>query len=170
MTNSAFEVLSIQGMDLEEAVNELAPRLLRYCRGRVADPDAARDVAQQALTALVERWRKHGAPDSPEAFVFRIASRRAARHGVWWRRWVSLDGAAEPAGESSPGSHSRLRLRALRRAIEKLSHKEKEALLLVVAGELSMESAAAALGVSVSAVKMRLSRARARLRELENGS
>jgi RNA polymerase sigma-70 factor (ECF subfamily) len=155
-------------MDLEDAVNELAPRLLRYCRGRMADPDAARDVAQHALTALVERWRKRGAPGSPEAFAFRIASRRAARYGRWWRRWISLDGVSERRVDGVSGSESRLRLRAVLSAIEKLSNKEKEALLLVVVGELSTEAAAATLGISPSAVKMRLSRARARLREIED--
>ena len=62
VTGVRFEVLSSPGMDLEETVNELAPRVLAYCRGRMRRDDSARDVAQTALTALVDRWRRLGPP------------------------------------------------------------------------------------------------------------
>jgi RNA polymerase sigma-70 factor (ECF subfamily) len=157
-------------MDLEETVNELAPRLLRYCRGRLRDGDAAGDVAQAALTALVERWRKHGPPDSPEAFVFGIASRRSGRI-AWTRwRWPSTNGLPENADDPVAAIEAKSALDALRRDLEKLSHKERNALLLVAVAELSTSEAAAALGISDSAVKMRVSRARARLKELGHGN
>ena len=41
-------------MDLETEIEALAPRLLRYCLGRLRDPALAEEVSQEALTALVE--------------------------------------------------------------------------------------------------------------------
>jgi RNA polymerase sigma-70 factor (ECF subfamily) len=51
----------------------------------------------------------------------------------------------------------------VRSALARLSSRDREAILLVALGGLSMSDAAAALGLSVPAVKMRLSRARGRL-------
>ena len=51
----------------------------------------------------------------------------------------------------------------VRSALARLSSRDREAILLVAVGGVSMADAAAALGLSVSAVKMRLSRARGRL-------
>lgn len=157
-------------MDLEATVEELAPRLLRFCRGRLGDAPAAWDVAQDALTALVSRWRKSGPPESPEAYVFRIASRRASRAAFFRWRWLSLDGSTPSlAGQTPESLESRAALSELFRDLRRLSKKEREALLLIVGAELSVASAAAVLGVSESAVKMRVSRAREHLRRLGHG-
>lgn len=51
-------------------------------------------------------------------------------------------------------------------ALRRLPSRDREALLLVVAGELPTRAAAQVLGISLSAFKMRLHRARRRLVEL----
>lgn len=84
-------------MELEATVAELAPRVLRYCLGRTGAPE----VAEEALTALVGRWRRHGPPDSPEAFVFAVARRRAFRTAV--RRQVLLPLASLGDGGGGAG-------------------------------------------------------------------
>ena len=66
-------------VDLDAAVAELAPRLVAYATGRTGCRSTGEDVAQDALTALVVRWKRHGPPESPEAFAFAIARRRAGR-------------------------------------------------------------------------------------------
>jgi RNA polymerase sigma factor (sigma-70 family) len=155
-------------MDLEATVRELAPRLLRYCRGRLGNPDLAEDVAQSALVALVARWRTAGPPDSPAAFVFSIARRRAWRASLRARLsqpLASLGLRHEPVVDPVQGTEARSELRRLRCALKKLSVKEREAILLVVAGELAVAEAAEALGISESALKMRLARARQKLKE-----
>ncbi len=53
-------------VDLEIVIRELAPGLLRYCAARMRDSGLAEEIAQETLAALVQRWRRHGAPDSPE--------------------------------------------------------------------------------------------------------
>jgi RNA polymerase sigma factor (sigma-70 family) len=156
-------------MDLEETLGELAPQLLRYCLGRTGDAGAAEEVAQEALTALVQRWRRAGPPECPAAFVFAIARRRAGRL-VLRRRlaeplsilWERPHPAPDPAEQAA----WRGDLAATLAALKRLPGRDREALLLVVAGELSIADGARVLGVSSSALKMRLHRARQRLLEL----
>lgn len=160
-------------MELETAVNELAPRLYRYCLGRAGSAEAAEEAAQEALAALVSRWRRHGPPDSPEAFAFTVARRRAVR-AAFRRRLLRplaalMESGAEPETDG-PGLEERTAARAeLARttaALRRLPARDREALLLAAAGELSTAEAARVVGISPSAYKMRLHRARRRLHEL----
>ena len=156
-------------MDLKTALRELAPRLLRYCLGRTGDPALAEDAAQEALAALVKRWRGHGPPDCPEAFAFAIARRRAGRLALQRRLAAPLsalfDGASPEPGpeEQAVARHDAGRALA---ALGRLPRQDREALLLVAAGELPLAEGARLLAVSVPALKMRLHRARARLQRL----
>lgn len=159
---------------LDEAVHELAPRLLRFARGRSASRDAplAEEAAQDALTALVDRWRRHGAPASPEAFAFAVLRRRLARAQA--RRAlarplealrVRFGAGNEDSSDPTYRIGARDELRRIRGSLERMSPRLRDALLLVAAGELSMRDAAGVLGISVSALKMRVSRAREQLRQ-----
>jgi RNA polymerase sigma-70 factor (ECF subfamily) len=162
-------------MELETAVKELAPQLLRYSLGRTGDAGLAEDVVQDALTALVQRWRRHGPPDCPAAFAFAVARRRAGRL-IFRRRLleplhVLLDGNNGHSGHSPlPGPEERATLRTdLGRtlaALRRLSGLDREALLLVSVAELGPTEGARVLGISVSALKMRVHRARKRLLQL----
>ena len=153
-------------MDLEEEVEALAPRLLSYCLGRLGDRALAEEVSQEALTALVDRWRRHGPPDSPVAFAFSVARRRAGRL-AWRRRLMSpwnesvhhSGKAAAPDDVYAP----RERLGRTLAALATLPMREREALLLVAVGELNTAEAARAQGISRSAIKMRVHRARRKL-------
>lgn len=157
-------------MEMESTVRALAPRVLRFCLGRLGAPDLAEEVAQEALSALVARWRRHGPPESPEAFVFAVARRRGTRVALRRRLTAPLT-ALRNGHEVDPGASPEVRaigraeLDRTLDAVKGLSYREREALLLVVAGELSTGQAAQVLGVSPSAVKMRVHRARARLAE-----
>lgn len=153
-------------MDLESHLRDLAPRILRYCLGRLREHSLAEEASQEALTALVDRWRRHGPPDSPAAFAFAVARRRAGR--LAWRRrltapWSeSVDGhnhAPPPDEIYAP----RERLARTLAALATLPKAEREALLLVAAGELSISEAARAHGTTDSAIKMRVHRGRRRL-------
>jgi RNA polymerase sigma factor (sigma-70 family) len=156
---------------LEAVVRELAPRLLRFCLGRFGAEGLAEEVAQDALSALVARWRRHGPPESPEAFVFAVARRRGSRAAFKRRLMAPLAalGNGDPRSGADPGPDPEARamgrhdLSRTFAAIRRLSSRERDALLLVVAGELSTEEAARVLGISRSALKMRVHRARARL-------
>lgn len=165
-------------MELETAVKELAPQLLRYSLGRTGDAGLAEDVVQDALTALVQRWRRHGPPDCPAAFAFAVARRRAGRL-MFRRRLLEplhalLDGNSGHRGHNGhsplPGPEERATLRTdLGRtlaALRRLSGPDREALLLVSVADLGPTEGARVLGISVSALKMRVHRARKRLLQL----
>lgn len=156
-------------MDLEATLFELAPRLLRYCVGRAADPSLGEEIAQETLTALVARWRRHGPPDSPEAFAFTVARRRMGRSFLRRRLLAPLESLVKEADER-PGPEERTVAKGLlARALAKLAElprREREALLLVAAGELDTKTAAEVLGISTSALKMRVHRARKHLQGL----
>lgn len=158
---------------LDRTLAELAPRLLRYCRGRSGDAGLAEEAAQDALTSLVQRWRAHGPPDEPAAFAFVVARRRLARRQRQHQRLAPLELVAEhPAGPRTDPEARAVRngaLRAAHGALAQLGEAEREALLLVAVGELDTASAAAVLGIGRSALKMRIHRARQRMqRHLEN--
>jgi RNA polymerase sigma factor (sigma-70 family) len=156
-------------VDLEEVVGELAPRVLRYATGRTSDRGLGEEVAQEALTALVQRWRRFGPPDSPEAFVFAIARRRAGR-AVLRRRLsrplavLALHPVMGPDPEAAAVSNATAR--EVRAALARLPRLDRESLLLVTAGDLRAADAARLLGISESGVRMRTLRARRRLAAL----
>lgn len=156
-------------MEFEEAIEALAPKLLRYCIGRIGERGLAEDVSQEALAALVDRWRRHGPPDSPVAFAFAVARRRAGR--LLWRRrllapWVEELNGHEKTTRPDDLYAPRERLRRTLAALSTLPARDRETLLLVAVGELGMAEAARVQGISRSAVKMRVHRACRRLVEL----
>jgi RNA polymerase sigma-70 factor (ECF subfamily) len=161
-------------MELETAVKELAPQLLRYSLGKTGDAGLAEEVAQDALAALVQRWRRHGPPECPAAFAFAVARRRAGRL-VFQRRLLEplhalLDGNGGSGHSPLPGPEERATLRMdLGRtlaALRRLSGLDREALLLVSVADLGPTEGSRVLGISVSALKMRVHRARKRLLQL----
>lgn len=153
-------------MDLEATLSDLAPRLLRFCVGRSNDRALGEEVAQDALIALVERWRRHGPPDSAEAFVFSVARRRVYRALVRRRLFEPLEAVFDGRG-SDPDPEERTlhrdRLEHTLARLAELPKREREALLLVAGGELDTATAAEVLGISKSALKMRVHRARKHL-------
>lgn len=156
-------------MELETTLEQLAPRLLRYCLGLSGKRAQAEDAAQEALAALIGRWQRHGPPDDPAAFTFTVARRRLKRRLWRGHRFASLDevaGFADLAPSPESRSIGGARLARTLDALGRLGAGERDALLLVAAGELDVAEAAAVLGIGRSALKMRVHRARQRLKHL----
>ncbi len=156
-------------MDLEATLLDLAPGLMRYCVGRAADPALGEEIAQEALTALVGRWRRHGPPQSPEAFAFTVARRRLGRALVRRRLLEPLEPLFQERDDAPDPEARALSRNDLAHSLAKLAElpaREREALLLVAGGELDTARAAEVLGISVSALKMRVHRGRKHLQEL----
>lgn len=156
-------------MDLDSTVRHLASKVLGYCFLETGDPGLAEEISQDTLTALVQRWQRHGPPDSPAAFVFAIACRRSARAMVRRRLWRPIeeifglrDGRPNPE-EAAVRLGERARVAG---ALRRLRPADRELLLLLTVWDLGMEDAARTLEISVSAAKMRALRARQRLRAL----
>ena len=108
-------------MELEATIDELAPRLLAYCHGLTRDRALAEDGAQDALAALVRRWRSGGKPQSPAAFVFAIARRRAIRALAKQRLLAPFFGTAAETlvTDAGPASESRSEPARVLRAVSR---------------------------------------------------
>lgn len=156
---------------MEAVLQDLAPRVLRYCVGYTGDRSLGEDVAQEALTALVRAWRISGPPHNPDAFVFVVAKRRA-RYAVLRRRLLLpihvLLGRHDAGRDPESAAIENDKRTRLLSAISRLPRAEREAVLLVVVEGQKLGEAATTLGISLSAVKMRYSRGRQRLLMLMN--
>jgi RNA polymerase sigma-70 factor, ECF subfamily len=156
-------------VDLEAVVAGLAPRLLAYAYARTRCRVTAEDVAQDALTALVLRWRAAGPPASPDAYAFAIARRRAGR-AVARRALVAPLDALRAFAHDGPDAGEiyadRAELISVRDGLRALPRRDREALLLRAVGELPFDAIARVMRTSPAAVKMRVSRARRRLAAL----
>lgn len=141
--------------------------LVRFLHRKVWDVERARDLAQETFARALKQE-----PDNPRAWLFRVASNLArdeARLVVRRKRHLTLLRAeAEQAEADAPGAaaemEARERTERLRLALERLSERDREALLLWDAG-MSYPEIARETGLSVGAVGTTLARARRRLVE-----
>jgi RNA polymerase sigma factor (sigma-70 family) len=156
-------------MDLEQAVGDLTPRLLRYCTARTGNAALSEDIAHDTLVALVQRWRRSGPPESPEAFVFAIARRRAIRAVLRQRLLVPIAFLTNRQDEHRDPEHLAIgknQRDVTLAAIARLPSRDREALLLVAVAQLDTAAASKLLGISETAFKVRTFRARRRLAAL----
>ena len=141
------------------------PSLRRYARGLTSDRERADDLVQDTLERAWERfalWHRRG---DVRAWMFGIM------HNLFVDRMRSQRRTPEDAaGDALPekpersSASDRLEVRDLDRALQKLSHDQREVLLLVGVEEMSYQAVASVLQVPIGTVKSRLSRARERLR------
>jgi RNA polymerase sigma factor (sigma-70 family) len=142
--------------------------LVRYLHRKVWDEERASDIAQEAFARAIDGSRTAAPPDNPRAWVFRIAANLAldeARLVIRRRRHLALLRAeSDPATEPDPVEQldRREREAAARAALDRLSDRDREALLLWDAG-LSYTEIAGQTGLAVGAVGTTLARARRRL-------
>lgn len=139
--------------------------LVRFLHRKVWDEDRAHDLAQETFVRALDRE-----PDNPRAWLFHVASNLArdeARTVIRRKKHLSLLGAEEAArGGADPGPARRLEekqaMESVRGALERLSERDREILLLWDAG-LSYQEIAAQTGLSPRAIGTTLARARQRL-------
>ena len=135
-----------------------------------------REEAEEATQdALVRAWQKLGAFRGDATFrtwLLSIAWNRALSRrrsiGAWFARRAPLEAADHVSGNGA-GPHDALRQQDLARhvaaAIERLSPKLRDALLLAQSGEYRYDEVAAMLKVPVGTVKWRVSDARRQVKE-----
>lgn len=151
-------------VDWEAVYRETFPDLVRYLRRKVWDLDRARDLAQEAFARSLGRD-----PVDPRAWVFTVAANLArdeARTDIRRREHLTL---VKVERETEPGPPDPLRTlerkeqaARARAALERLSERDRETLLLWDAG-LSYRQIAGQTGLSVGAIGTTLARARKRL-------
>ena len=66
----------MHGVELEDLLRNLAPRVLGAVVRRYGHFDIAEDAVQEALLAATEQWPNDGVPDRPLGWLITVASRR----------------------------------------------------------------------------------------------
>lgn len=138
--------------------------LVRYLYRKVWDADRAQDLAQEAFARVLDH-----APDNPRAWVFAVAgnlARDEVRSVVRRKKHLTLLKSEATGTVAVPDPvdaiDSEERITAARAALETLTDRDREVLLLWDAG-LSYIEIAERTGLAVGAIGTTLSRARRRL-------
>lgn len=160
----------------EPEIRSLKPVLYRFALRATRDPEASRDLTQEALLAAVTQTADFAGRSSLRTWVVGILAhkitdhlRRRARDRSEGDDEESLLGAPSPEDVERVVA-ARQELAAVDRALLAVSEKERLALLLVDVEGLDRDEACNALGVNATHLRVLLHRGRNRLRKLlENG-
>ena len=152
-------------IDWTEVYRTTFPDLVRFLHRKVWDLERAQDLAQEAFV----RALRHE-PKTPRAWLFQVASNLArdeARTAIRRKRHLTLlKSEAEDRQKSMPDPArdlaERERMGQVRDALDSLSERDREVLLLWDAGQSYTEIARQA-GLAIGAVGTTLARARRRL-------
>lgn len=141
------------------------PRLVRMLDLLTGDVHVAEELAQEALVRTSSHWAKVSAMDAPSAWTRRVARNLATSR---WRRTQAARRAAARVGPDPTVHHDRdvAQDEAVRSALQRLSERDREVLVLRHHLQLTIAETADELGISHEAVKSRSHRAAARLRAL----
>ena len=154
-------------VDWTEVYRNTFPDLVRFLHRKVWDLERAQDLAQEAFV----RALRHE-PKKPRAWLFQVASNLArdeARTAIRRKRHLTLlKSETEDLQKSAPDPARELmereRMGHVREALDSLSERDREVLLLWDAGQSYSEIARQA-ELAVGAVGTTLARARRRLAE-----
>ena len=160
----------MSSIDWNDLYRTTFPELVRFLHRKVWDAERARDLAQEAFVRALQHE-----PKKPRAWLFQVAANLAkdeARTAIRRKKHlVLLKSDAEATGSSLGNPEAELdereRWGAVRQALNSLSEKDRETLLLWDAGQ-SYTEIARQLDLAVGAVGTTLARARKRLAEAYN--
>lgn len=153
--------------DWEVVYRATFPDLVRFLRRKVWDEDRARELAQEAFVRALQEKPE---PERPRPWLFTVASNLAkdqARHEIRRRKNLTLlksEVEAETPRAEDPATvmEGRQRVRRVRNALETLTERDREILLMWDAG-MSYREIAEATELAPGAIGTTLARARQRL-------
>jgi RNA polymerase sigma-70 factor, ECF subfamily len=153
------------------------PRLRRYARALTRNTAKADDLVQSSLVRALEKQHLWQPGSNLRAWLFTILHnqhvndvRHAIRQGSLGPVELGPVEDAESVWRVEPAADASLQLADLQRAINALSHEQREVLLLVCLEGMRYEQVASILDIPVGTVRSRLSRARTTLRLLMDGT
>lgn len=143
--------------------------LVRLAFLMVHDTTLAEDIVQDALVAVHQRWSRLRDPHAALGYVRRTVvnnARSALRHRGVVERYAQRTGADEVAESAEHLALTRVEHEEMLRALDQLSEKQREVLILRYYCDLSEADIADSLDISRGAVKTHAHRGLARLRTL----
>lgn len=159
--------MALDRADFYAIVDEHGPALYRLAYRLLGDTHDAEEVVQETLRSAWTSRHRFNADGGRRAWLASILRRRAVDR---WRRIgrspsLAVGDQVEDIPIEADDPLAAEYGDEMQRALEQLSDEMREALLLVVVGELTHQEAADTLGVPLGTVLSRVSRARKRLRE-----
>lgn len=155
-------------LDRDALLASARPSLERLARRLVWDPHEAQDLVQSAVVDALSNWRPFTHPDEAEAWLRRLLTNRALSYLRRRRFWAVVDSLlrVEPPAPEAPdqAAERAAHLRALARAVEKLSPRQAAAFSLRYLEGLSLDQTAETLDMNRGTVRVHLQRAVASLR------
>lgn len=156
-------------MDDEEALDrfcaEAYPQLVSALAHHTGDRHLAEEFAQEALVRLCDRWSQVRRMESPIGWAFRVGSNLASSH---FRRRAAERRARQrhgPQAVAHRDADAADRL-AVRKALQTLTARQREAIVLRYFLGLDVEQTARTLGTSSLAVRGLTHRGVAALRDV----
>jgi RNA polymerase sigma-70 factor (ECF subfamily) len=155
--------------DIAEVYKTTYRALVRFLYRKVWDADRAEDLAQEAFArALVHK------PENARGWLFVVAANMArdeARRAMREKRHLTLltNDAPDPVPAPDAAVVAEMEREKVRAALERLTPRDRDVLLLWDAG-LSYQEIAAQTGLAPGAIGTTLARARRRLVEAYEGS
>ena len=153
-------------------------RIWRYLQRNVENRAVAEELMQEVWFAVARDAARYRPTARFTTWLFAIAHNRMVDAVRGNRAQVSLDGVGrevpwlsehfitDASTEPLAAVMMRDQAAALAQALRRLPHEQRDAFLLQVEGELSVEEVASVTGSSFETTKSRLRYARSRLREL----
>jgi RNA polymerase sigma-70 factor (ECF subfamily) len=143
------------------------PNLRAFAISLTNNVDRADDLVQETLMRAIANIARFQPGTNMQAWLFTIL--RNLFHSEYRKRRREVEDAdgkyaASLAVQPAQGSH--LDFEDLQKALARLPHDQREALLLVGASGFSYEQAAEICGCAVGTIKSRVNRARTRLSDL----
>lgn len=148
-------------LDFEEFYRTEYPRLVRSMFLLVPNVDEAKELAQDAMVRVYERWDKVSMMESPGGYLYRVATNLNRRR---IRSLVVRARALMTLGVDLHDEEMDLAPRELADAISSLSVRLRQAFMLVDWLGMSSDDASHILGIRPASVRSRLHRARGELR------
>lgn len=151
--------------DFSEFAASRLGRLSRIAFLLAGDHHAAEDLVQSTLEKVAEHWKRVSRMGSPDAYARRILYNEHV--SVWRRTRLESSTNTPPEPESiSDMAEGVVHRLMLRRALAKLTPRQRAVVVLRFYEDLSVTEAAQALGCTEGTVKSQTSLALTRLRQL----
>ena len=142
---------------------DIHPRLVGSLRLYLGDTESARELAQDALVRVIERWPQVSAMDHPQAWTYRVAFNLARSR---LRRTVA-EGRARRRADAPPATSWGVdvaEVLAVRAAVGALPPRQRQAVVLRFYSDLTVDQIGEAMGCRPGTVKAHLHQALTTLR------
>lgn len=148
--------------EFREFYERLQPRAIGVARRMVGSSNVAEDLAAEAFARAYSRWSHVQRHPNPDAWLLRVVGNLAIDHVRREARRPELRG---DAGRHDPAADDAALRIDVADALNKLSGRQQEVVVMRYLIDLTEEDVAVTLGMSTGSVKTHLHRATTKLRD-----